>query len=184
MARGFTLATPDSCTTRPTSVLLRRRFFDSHQDFSDSLFVDLCAGSGAVGIEACSRGAKEVYLVENCKKAFRCLKNNGHLFKEKYPQSGSLNPVLFDFEKWIERSEDILASYLAEDTYLYFDPPYEKINMYEQFFKLITQKKVSARIIVEACQQKTMSLAQFEKKFGVPVKTFKQGTSFLAIYDL
>jgi 16S rRNA (guanine966-N2)-methyltransferase len=50
-AKGLSLVAPSS-GTRPTSVLLRRKVFDAHQDMSDSIFIDCCAGTGAMGLEA------------------------------------------------------------------------------------------------------------------------------------
>ena len=46
-----------------------------------SIFVDLCSGSGAIGIEAISRGAKRAYFVENAAKAVKCIQENLHFTK-------------------------------------------------------------------------------------------------------
>ncbi len=57
---------------RPTSDRLRETFFDvltATRDLRDSVWLDLYAGTGAVGIEALSRGARQVYLVESRKEA-------------------------------------------------------------------------------------------------------------------
>ena len=63
--KGLDLKVCDSKTLRPTSVMLRRKIFDSHQNLEGFFFVDACAGTGAVGIEAFSRGAQKSYFFEN-----------------------------------------------------------------------------------------------------------------------
>ena len=64
-------------TTRPTSDLVREALFDKIGfDISDSIFLDLFAGTGAVGIEAISRGASKVFFVDNNKDAISLIKKN------------------------------------------------------------------------------------------------------------
>jgi len=74
-ARGRKLEVPTT-GTRPSSDRMREAMFssiDSHlghieSSWADVNFVDLFAGSGAIGLEAMSRGAREVTLVENSSK--------------------------------------------------------------------------------------------------------------------
>ena len=76
---GRRLATPDGMDTRPTSDRVREAMFSS-LDAANLLyghrFLDLYAGSGAVGLEAASRGADHVLLVESDPKAARVLRAN------------------------------------------------------------------------------------------------------------
>ena len=60
-------------TTCPTGVMLKRRIFDARQYLEGVHFIDLCAGSGSVGIEALSRGATKVSLVESDYNAINCI---------------------------------------------------------------------------------------------------------------
>lgn len=79
-AGGRRLATPPGRGTRPTSDRTREGLFSSLQamlgDLSDVRFLDLFAGSGAVGLEAASRGAAAVTLVERDPKAARVIRAN------------------------------------------------------------------------------------------------------------
>jgi 16S rRNA (guanine966-N2)-methyltransferase len=78
-ARGRRLAVPPGSTTRPTSDRTREGLFStlsSVGDLAGASFLDLYAGSGAVGIEAASRGARRVLLVERDPKALHSIRAN------------------------------------------------------------------------------------------------------------
>lgn len=80
-ARGQNLATPSGSTTRPTTDRVREAFFsvlaswngtadrEAEEQLDQLSFLDLYAGSGAVGLEAASRGAGPVVLVESDRRA-------------------------------------------------------------------------------------------------------------------
>lgn len=75
--RSRTLKGPGPLRLRPTSDRLRETLFDVlGPSLEDSLFVDLYAGTGAVGIEAISRGARETIFVESSAKAARLIREN------------------------------------------------------------------------------------------------------------
>lgn len=75
--RGRTLLTPKGDETRPSSSKLRETVFNMlQQDIDETLFLDLFAGSGAMGIEALSRGAKHVTLVDQSPDAIQVIKKN------------------------------------------------------------------------------------------------------------
>src|SRR5437763_15328277 len=75
--RSRKLAAVPGTATRPTSDRLRETLFNViGPGVNDSVWVDLYAGTGAVGIEAISRGARKVYFVESDKKAARVIREN------------------------------------------------------------------------------------------------------------
>jgi 16S rRNA (guanine966-N2)-methyltransferase len=67
-AKGRILQFPSSSRERPTSDFLREALFNLLGSLEQKSFLDLFAGSGSVGIEAASRGAQEVVLIEKDKK--------------------------------------------------------------------------------------------------------------------
>ncbi len=76
---GRRLAVPSGRDTRPTSDRVREALFSalgSRLDLAGCRFADLYAGSGAVGLEACSRGAAHVLLVESDPAAARVIRRN------------------------------------------------------------------------------------------------------------
>ena len=88
-AKGFSLKVPQGDQVRPTSVMLKRRVFDSVQNLEGTIFIDGCAGSGAMGIEAWSRGASEVHLLEKSPKVYRNLEENVKRLEDKYPEEAT-----------------------------------------------------------------------------------------------
>jgi 16S rRNA (guanine966-N2)-methyltransferase len=75
--RSRTLQAPRGLDTRPTSDRLRETLFDVLAPrIEDAVFLDLYAGSGAVGIEALSRGAREAIFVEQAEPALRAIRRN------------------------------------------------------------------------------------------------------------
>ncbi|MDG4759610.1 16S rRNA (guanine(966)-N(2))-methyltransferase RsmD [Micromonospora sp. WMMD710] len=76
---GRRIAAPPGAGTRPTSDRVREALFsavESEVDLDGARFADLYAGSGAVGLEALSRGARHVLLVESDPKAARVIREN------------------------------------------------------------------------------------------------------------
>ena len=76
-ARRLLLKTPEGMDTRPTTDRIKETFFNMHQPrIPGCRLLDLFPGSGAIGIEALSRGAREAVLDENQKEALRCIREN------------------------------------------------------------------------------------------------------------
>lgn len=176
-AKGFSVKAPDDLGTKPTSVMLKRRLFDAYQNLHDYIFLDLCAGSGAIGLEAISREAQALYLNEMGSHAFKSLKFNSDSFMKKF-QVENIYLSKKDFLKFLEGFSFIKG----KKYFVFFDPPYEEVQMYRDFFYMIKNKNFEGIIVVEACSQKTMSNESFEKEFGLYDKQFKQGTSFFYLY--
>src|SRR3989344_9039791 len=75
--KGHRLKTPGGLVPRPTQGVVREAIFNICQDrVHNARFLDLFAGSGAMGFEALSRGALHVTLIENHRSAIACIKQN------------------------------------------------------------------------------------------------------------
>ena len=115
-ARGTKLYTLEGDSTRPTLDRVKESIFNIIQsDIKDSIFLDLFAGSGAIGLEAASRGAKKVILCDKSKDAMQIIKKNimkTHLENE-------VETYLLDFRVLLK---DKLNEKLD---IVYIDPPYE-----------------------------------------------------------
>jgi 16S rRNA (guanine966-N2)-methyltransferase len=73
---GRTLVAPAGAATRPTSDRVREALFSILGDVRDADVLDLYAGTGALGIEALSRGASSATFVERARAALRALELN------------------------------------------------------------------------------------------------------------
>lgn len=74
--RGRPLKAPAGDATRPTGARVKEALFSILGDVADLSVLDLYAGSGALGIEALSRGARSAVFVESARPALACLREN------------------------------------------------------------------------------------------------------------
>lgn len=117
-ARSLRLKAPEGMDTRPTTDRIKETLFNMLMPYlSGSVFVDLFAGSGAIGIEAISRGSQKAYFVENMQKAVDCINDNlKHTHFEK--QSVVLKQDVFA----------ALRGGIKEDVdVIFMDPPYQQL---------------------------------------------------------
>lgn len=76
-ARSLPLKAPTGLDVRPTTDRIKETLFNILQpDLPGAVFLDLFSGSGGIGIEALSRGARKAYFVENSPKAAACIQQN------------------------------------------------------------------------------------------------------------
>ncbi len=116
--RGRTLKSPADTKTRPTSDRLRETLFNviaPHIDESVR-FLDLCAGTGAIGIEAISRGVGHATFVDKSRRACALIEDNLELLK--IPEEAT-EIVCLPAETFAGRDHRITWDIV------YFDPPYE-----------------------------------------------------------
>ena len=119
-ARHLKLKTIEGMGTRPTTDRIKETLFNMLSFYvEDSRFLDLFSGSGGIGIEALSRGAKQAVFVEQNKKAVACIKEN------------LMHTHLND--KAVVMSKDVMTALrLLDDEkqtfdYIFMDPPYGKL---------------------------------------------------------
>ena len=76
-ARRLLLKTPEGMDTRLTTDRIKETLFNMLMPYlPGAVFLDLFSGSGGIGIEAISRGAKKAYFVEDSQKAINCITEN------------------------------------------------------------------------------------------------------------
>jgi 16S rRNA (guanine966-N2)-methyltransferase len=182
--RGFPLATPKSITTRPTSVLIKRKLFDWRQHLDDCIFVDLCAGSGAMGLEALSRGAQKIFLIDSHRSAFLTLKDN----KARLESAFSLGPEMIqvsmvDAKIWVSKE---LSYQLpeSENVVLFLDPPYEEHGLYLELLSLLKSVNFLGEIWLEADRLKGPDRDVLTGVFHSVIKTVEQGDHFVVVGKL
>ena len=113
-ARGSKLSAPEGLDTRPTLDRVREAIFSMlFGVVEDASVLDLFAGSGAMGLEALSRGAKAVDFVDISAEACGCV--NGNLAKTRLQGGNVFRKDFKTFLKECSQSYDVI----------FLDPPYE-----------------------------------------------------------
>jgi 16S rRNA (guanine(966)-N(2))-methyltransferase RsmD len=161
---------------RPTSDWLRETLFNVlGPDVADSHFLDLYAGTGAVGIEALSRGAVEAVFVENHAAAVKLIRENlGSLKVESGVQVISADAAQA-LAKLSNRSRPPFE-------FVFLDPPYAAEQEYELTLNILgASPLISAGSIVIAEHRKTFELAE---SYGVlhRYRVLKQGDAALSFF--
>lgn len=115
--KGRKLKIPKGDTVRSSTALLKESLFNIIQeDIPDAIFLDIFAGSGSVGIEALSRGAKHAYFIEKNRLNCSVIRNNLKLVKaEENSKVINMPAEKFLKKNTLNESCDII----------FFDPPYE-----------------------------------------------------------
>ena len=115
-ARSMPLTTPKGNDTRPTTDRIKETLFNMIQGYiPDGVFVDLYSGSGGIGIEALSRGAKHAYFVDNDNNAIKCINENLKFTKLDGKATVLKQDVFTALSLIHEKNADIVFA----------DPPYE-----------------------------------------------------------
>ena len=171
-----TLKGPRGLALRPTSDRLRETLFNIlGAAVEDSVFVDVYAGTGAVGIEALSRGAKRVVFIENHKTAIALIqKNLVGLGIEK-----DADVVQTDAVKGLA----LLAKKGMLADFVFLDPPYGESAEYGKALKFLSESRLLARggrVIVEHEKRRKL-----EEHIGTltRVRALAQGDGVLSFYQ-
>ena len=116
-ARGHPLIAPKGTDTRPITAKIKAALFNSWQmRLPNCCFLDLFAGSGSMGIEAMSRGAKKVVFVEKDPKAIRVIRKN--IAVCKFADGYEI------YQEDVFRSIDRLNNLSYRFDIIYLDPPF------------------------------------------------------------
>ena len=128
--RGIRLQSPENDKIRPTTDRIKEDIFNIIAPYIyESDFLDLFAGSGAISIEAISRGASSATLVEMDSQSIKLINKNISIIKEKL-----FNIVRADVEKFLIATKN-------EYDIIFIDPPYKYENA-EMLIKTISDRKL------------------------------------------
>lgn len=179
--KGKILDLPSLDVTRSSKAVLKESVFNVLQfDIIDKIFIESFAGSGSIGLEAISRGAKRAYFIEldknsysillkNCKKVDieKCQTIQGNAFVQ--------TPLILDF---LKNSKDEIV--------LYVDPPFDyrdgMNDIYDKSFRMIENIESDNifKIIIE--HESKLEVPKILGKFSLE-KTRKFGKSSLSYYS-
>lgn len=178
--RSLPLAAPRGAETRPTSDRLRETLFNILSPrLAGCRFVDLYAGTGAVGIEALSRGAAHVWFAENADAALASLRAN--LAALKINSGFTVEP------RGVGAALQRLGKLTQPVDLVFLDPPYEAEAEYEGTLRFLGSARgrelLAPDALVIAEHNKKMKLAS---RYGALEHTrlVKQGDATLSFFAL
>ena len=170
-ARGVQLKTPDGMKTRPTADRVKEALFSILQfELPGARVLDLFGGTGQLGIEAISRGARSAVFVDMGNEACRLIKEN--LRRAKMETEGQV--ICSDYLQYLSKCRDSFDIILL-------DPPYAEVFL-ENSLKKISEIDIlqsSGIIVAEHPVEKQLS-ATFD---GLThMKDYKYGKTVLSLY--
>lgn len=171
-----TLKGPRGQAMRPTSDRLRETLFNIlGAAVEDSVFVDAYAGTGAVGIEALSRGAKHVVFIEKHRAAVALIRKN--LAMLEIEQEAEVLPG--DAVKGFAR----LANEGTRADFVFADPPYGDEEEYERVLGVLGKSPLLApggKVVVEHDRRRKLKVRAGRLS---RIRIVEQGDAVLSIYE-
>ncbi len=153
--KGRRIKTVKNAPYRPTTALARKSLFDILGNIEGKTFLDLFSGTGIIGFEASSRGAKHVTFVEKSLRANALLKINYTLLEISNNRCDIKKTDVFRFLKENYKFDIIFA-----------DPPYGSSNlelMVEQIFPILNKEGI---FILECIPQEFVNSPFRSREFG------------------
>ena len=177
--RRRVLQAPQGLATRPTSDRLRETLFNVLASrMEGARFLDLYAGSGAVGIEAVSRGAVQAVLVERAAPALKVLRGN----LEKLGLRGEVQVQAVSVSAFLRRGRPGSA---AQFDVVFLDPPYDAAEEYALALGTLggeTRGLLAGDAVVVAEHRRKDKL---EERYGglSRLRLLEQGDAALSFYE-
>ena len=170
-ARGVQLKTPDGMLTRPTSDRVKEACFSIIQfDLPGARVLDLFGGTGQLGIEALSRGAKSAVFVDQREDACKLIREN--LRRTKMESDGKV--VRSDYLDYLRRTKE-------QFDIIFLDPPYAEVFL-ENALNCITEIDIlhsGGIIVTERPAEKELP---FEFEGFTRSRDYKYGKTIITIY--
>ena len=171
IAKGVSLKTPDGLATRPTADRIKEAMFSIIQfDIPGTAVLDLFGGTGQLGIEAISRGAKSAVFVDQAEAA--CILIRENLRRTKFQEFAKV--VRSDYLTFLKNTHEKFDIILL-------DPPYAEIFL-ENSLKMISEIDIlqsNGIIVTERPAEKALSVdfPGFSRS-----RDYKYGNTLLTIY--
>ena len=179
--KGKILDLPSLDVTRSSKAMLKESLFNVLQfDIIDKLFIESFAGSGSIGLEAISRGAKRSYFIEKDRNSYQILLKNCKAVDMEKCQTVQADtfvqtPLILDF---LVNSNDEIV--------LYIDPPFDyrdgMDDVYTKSFDMIKNIELDNIFIIVFEHVSSLEMPKILGKFSL-IKTKTFGKSALSYYS-
>lgn len=139
--KGHGLKAPKGHHVRPTEGRVKESLFNILGPISnEAIVLDAFAGSGSIGIEFLSRGAKKAYFIDNSRDSIHAIYRN--LEHTKLIEDGVvINTDIIRFLKTKGKKKKFFD-------YIYIDPPFEELNLVEDVLKVLNEEKYTLGLII------------------------------------
>lgn len=180
--KNHKITSPNSRQTHPMSERARNAIFNSIQaEIQDAEVLDAFAGTGALGLEAISRGAKKVIFIEKNRLAQKILSENMKIV-EKNEKAGKVKLIRSSVSNWLNSSEsrlergDLLENLTFDVIFAdppYYDPQFSTINKLSKRLKsggilILSQPKE-----IENFETENLTLISEKKYSGAKILFFR-----------
>ena len=170
-ARGINLKTPEGLQTRPTTDRVKEALFSVIQfDVPTAKVLDLFGGTGQLGIEALSRGAKRAVFVDESEKACKLIREN--LKRTHLEQEGTV--LRSDFLAYLRRCTEKFDIILL-------DPPYAEVFL-ENALKCITEIDILETGGIIVTERPVGKELPYEFEGYTRSKDYKYGNTLITLY--
>jgi 16S rRNA (guanine966-N2)-methyltransferase len=167
--KGRFLKVPDTKVTRPTMDKVRQAIFSAMKDKClGSVALDLFTGSGAMGLEALSRGAKKVYLNDKDHRTFLTMKEN---VLSLNPDKDSYELACLDYRVFLKKNKDLKLDILL------LDPPY-RFTINGSIIKYCEENKMLKDDALIVSEQDYPN----DEIKGYTMKEYRYGEKHVALY--
>lgn len=159
IAHGTNLKSPDILGVRPTISRIKEAIFNSIAfELPGATFLDLYSGSGAIGIEALSRGAKKSIFIDQNKKCTELIKKNLELTK----LNGSAQIICMDVCDGIKKlyEQKVLCDFV------FMDPPYNK-NLVNETMSCLEKFNILAPDAIIICETSATEIISKSDRFDI-----------------
>ena len=170
-ARGIVLKTPDGVLTRPTADRVKEAMFSILQfDLPGASVLDLFGGTGQLGIEALSRGAKSAVFVDQREDACKLIREN----LRRVGMSEDAQVLRSDYAQYLKNCKNTFKIILL-------DPPYAEIFL-ENALKMITEIDILQSGGIIATERPLEKELLFEFSGFSRSKDYRYGKTVLTLY--
>ena len=179
--KNHKITSPNSRQTHPMSERARNAIFNSIQaEIQDAEVLDAFAGTGALGLEAISRGAKKVIFIEKNRLAQKILSENMKII-EKNEKAGKVKLIRSSVANWLNSSEsrlergDLLENLTFDVIFAdppYYDPQFPTINKLSKRLKSGGTLILSQPKEIENFETENLTLISEKKYSGAKILFF------------
>ncbi len=170
-ARGVVLKTPEGLQTRPTADKVKEAMFSIIQfDIPDACVLDLFGGTGQLGIEALSRGARSAVFVDASEKACALIREN--LGRTKFLDKSRV--VRGDYLSYLRGSQEKFDIILL-------DPPYAEVFL-ENALKCITEIDILQSGGIMVCELPVGKVLECQCSGYTRSKDYKYGNTVVTLF--